>query len=251
MKINVILSQAQVDELYFSGKTTVVIDILRATSTIVEALNNRAKEVIPVGNLEFAMKASGSFFGGNIILGGERNTKKIEGFALGNSPLEYTKKIVKGRTIILYTTNGTKAVVKTKFSETLVLCSFTNLSAVANFLFNSDKDVEILCAGKNGGFCIEDTICAGMLISEIIKMGKQAILNDAAKVSVFLSKSYGDDLVKILTECEHGKLLIENGFEKDIEYCSNVGSIDLIPIFREGTIKIYSGVQVGDFQNKV
>ena len=251
MKINVILSQTQVDELYFSGKTTVVIDILRATSTIVEALNNGAKEVIPVSSFEFAMKASGSFFGGNIILGGERNTKKIEGFALGNSPLEYTQKTVQGKTIILYTTNGTKAVVKAKFSETLVLCAFTNLSAVANFLFNSEKDVEILCAGKNGGFCIEDTICAGMLISEVLKMGKQTVLNDAAKVSVFLSKSYNNDLVKILTECEHGKLLVENGFEKDIDHCSKVGSIDLVPIFREGTIKVYSGVRAGDFRNKV
>lgn len=250
MKINVILSQTQVDELYFSGKTTIVVDVLRATTTIVEALNNGAKEIIPVSSFEFAMKASGSFFGGSTILGGERNTKKIEGFTLGNSPLEYTKKTVMGKTVILYTTNGTKAIVKAKFSETLILCSFTNLSIIANFFGHSDKDIEILCAGKNGGFCIDDTICAGMLISEIIKIKKNAVLTDSAKVSVFLSKSYDKDLLKILSDCEHGKLLIENGFKEDVEYCSKVGTIDLIPIYHEGTVKAYSSVLIGDFQNK-
>jgi 2-phosphosulfolactate phosphatase len=250
MKINVIFSQTQVDEMYFSGKTTIVVDVLRATSTIVEALNNGAKEIIPVSSFEFAMKASGSFFGGSTVLGGERNTKKIEGFTLGNSPLEYTKKIVMGKTIILYTTNGTKAIVKAKFSETLVLCAFTNLSMIANFLGHSDKDIEIFCAGKNGGFCIDDTVCAGRLILEIVKIKKNAVLTDSAKVSVFLSESYDKNLLKILTECEHGKLLVENGFMEDIKYCSNVGIIDLIPIYHEGTIKTYSSVLIGDFQNK-
>jgi len=87
MKINVLFSPLIVDELHFTGKTTVVVDVLRATSTIVEALSNGAKEVIPVNTFEFALKASRSIFGGQTILGGEKNTKKIESFNLGNSPL--------------------------------------------------------------------------------------------------------------------------------------------------------------------
>ena len=86
MKLNVFLSPVIVDELYFTGKTTVVIDVLRATSTIATAINNGAKEVVPVASVEFAVKVSGGMFGGLTLLGGERNTKKIEGFALGNSP---------------------------------------------------------------------------------------------------------------------------------------------------------------------
>jgi 2-phosphosulfolactate phosphatase len=251
MKINVILSPSQVDELYFSGKTSIVIDVLRATSTIIESLHNGAKEVIPVSSFEFAMKASGSFFGGNTLLGGERNTKRIEGFNLGNSPLEYTNKVVQGKSIILYTTNGTKAIVRAKFSETLILCAFTNISIVANFIGHSDKDIEILCSGRNNGFCIEDTVCAGRLISNIQKIKKHAVLTDSAKASVLLSNSYENNLQKLLSECEHGKILIENGFEKDIDYCAREAAVELIPIFHEGSIKIYSSVLVGNFQEKV
>ena len=101
-------------------------------------MNNGAKEIIPVASVEFAVKVSGGMFGGLTLLGGERNTKKIEGFALGNSPLEYSAKLVKDKSIILYTTNGTKAVVKAKFSKNLYICSFLNLSAVAEHI-NTDE----------------------------------------------------------------------------------------------------------------
>ena len=113
MKIRTLLSPLNVEELYFTKKTTVVIDVLRATTTIVTALHNGAKEIIPVSSIEFAMKISG---GGQMLLGGERNAEKIDGFTFGNSPLEYTEEAVKGKSIILFTTNGSKALVRAKFS---------------------------------------------------------------------------------------------------------------------------------------
>ncbi|MCA2005280.1 MAG: 2-phosphosulfolactate phosphatase, partial [Ignavibacterium sp.] len=100
MKVNVLFSPIAADELYFTGKTSVVIDVLRASSTIITALANGAKEIVPVGTIEFAVKVSGGMFGGQTLLGGERNTKKIEGFALGNSPLEYEEKVVNGKSIV-------------------------------------------------------------------------------------------------------------------------------------------------------
>jgi 2-phosphosulfolactate phosphatase len=240
MKINVILCPSQVDELYFTGKVTVVIDVLRATSTIIEALNNGAKEVIPVNSFEFAVKASGNLFGGNTLLGGERNTKKIDSFNLGNSPLEYSRKVVQGKSIILFTTNGSKAIVKARFSDSLILSSFTNISSAANYLSHINKDVEILCSGRNEGFSIEDTICAGRIILELGKMIDGLVLSDPAKASVVLSNSYGNDIRKILYESEHGNILLTNGFENDIIYCSEVNAIKIIPIYHEGVIKTYS-----------
>jgi len=109
MKTNVHFSYINTDELAYTGKTTVVIDVLRASTTIIQALQNGAREVIPVASVEFAVKVSGGMFGGQTLLGGERNTKKLEGFALGNSPFEYTPEVVSGKTIILFTTNGSKA----------------------------------------------------------------------------------------------------------------------------------------------
>ena len=230
MKINVFFTPLSVDELFFPGKTTVVIDVLRASSTIVSALQNGAREVVPVSSVEFAVKVSGGMFGGQTLLGGERNTKKIEGFALGNSPLEYTKEIVDGKTIVLYTTNGTRAVVKAKFSENLFVCSFLNLSAVASHLVNLNNNVEILCSGKANNFSMEDTICAGKLVAELQKLNENIEITDSARASLALNKSFGKSIVKMLSESEHGKVLIENNFEEDIKFCGKLNSSDIIPL---------------------
>lgn len=238
MKINVLFSPANADELFFTGKTAVVIDVLRASTTIINALQNGAKELIPVSTVEFAMKASSSMFGGQTLLGGERNTKKIEGFNLGNSPLEYSEESVKGKSVILYTTNGTRAIVKAKFSANLVVCAFNNLNAIAAYLIEKNSDVEILCAGKNNLFCIEDVVCAGKLTSELVKMKEDILLTDAAKASVALGKTFGKSIPKMLAECEHGQLLISNGFADDIKICSKLNITDIIPAFQTNIIKI-------------
>ncbi len=238
MKVNVFFTPLSVDELFFTGKTTVVIDVLRASSTIVSALQNGAREVIPVSSVEFAVKVSGGMFGGQTLMGGERNTKKIEGFALGNSPLEYNKEAIEGKTIVLYTTNGTRAVVKAKFSENLFVCSFLNLSAIASHLITLNKNVEILCSGKANNFSMEDTVCAGKLVSELLKLKEDIEITDSAKASLALNKSFGKSIVKMLKETEHGKVLIENNFEEDVKFCSKLNISDIIPYYTSNVIKV-------------
>jgi 2-phosphosulfolactate phosphatase len=239
MKINVLFSPLGADELSFTGKTTIVIDVLRASSTIVAALSNGAREVVPVATVEFAVKVSGGMLGGQTLLGGERNTKKIEGFALGNSPLEYTPEVVTGKTIILYTTNGSKAIVKSKFSENLFVCSFLNLEALSKHLVKLDKDFEILCSGRNNYYSMEDSICAGKLVLEIQKLKEDVELSDSAKSCVALNKTFGKNTLKMLKETEHGKILLENGFEEDLEFCSRLNSSDIIPYFSANVLKIW------------
>lgn len=251
MKANVLLSYLYVDELYFTGKTTVIIDVLRASSTIVSALQNGAREVIPVASVEFAVKVSGGMFSGQTLLGGERNTKKVEGFALGNSPLEYSPEIVTGKTIILYTTNGSKAVVKAKFSENLFICSFLNLSSLAKHLVELNKDFVIVCAGKGNTFSMEDVVCAGKLISEVQKLKQNSgtdediEITDSGRAAQTLNKSFGKNLLKMLKETEHGKILLENGFENDLKYCSKLNSSDAIPVFNNNVIKLLSNLPAG------
>jgi 2-phosphosulfolactate phosphatase len=239
MKINVLFSPVGADELSFTGKTTVVIDVLRASSTIVAALSNGAREVVPVATVEFAVKVSGGMFGGQTLLGGERNTKKIEGFALGNSPREYTPDIVNGKTIILFTTNGSKAVVKAKFSENLFVCSFLNIESLANHLIAVNKDFEILCSGRNNFYSMEDSVCAGRLISEVQKLKEDVDLSDSAKSSLALNKTFGKNILKMLKESEHGKILLENGFEEDLKFCSMLNSSQIIPYFSANVLKVW------------
>ncbi len=243
MKINVHFSHNNYDELFFASKTSVVIDVLRASSTIVTALQNGAKEIVPVASVEFAVKISGGLFTGQTIMCGERNTKKIEGFALGNSPLEFTEDRVAGKSIIFYTTNGSRAVVKAKFSENLYVTTYLNLSAVAKRLAEVDKDTEIICSGRGNGISLEDIICAGKLITEIQGLKESIELSDSSKASISLNKSFGKNIHKMLKETEHGQILIENGFEKDIEYCSKLNLLDAIPVFSNNALRLLSAIK--------
>ena len=238
MKINVLFSPVSVNELYFTGKISVVIDALRATTTIITALENGAKEIIPVGTVEFAIKVSGGMFGWQTLLGGERNTKKIEGFALGNSPLEYSSDVVSGKSIVLYTTNGTKAIAKAKFSSELFICAFLNISALAKHLAFLNYDLEIICSGGLNNFSMEDSVCAGKLISKIEKLNNDLVLSDSARASRALSKSFGRNILNMMRDNEHGKLLIENGFEEDLTFCSKLNNSSAIPYLNGKAIKL-------------
>lgn len=237
MKINVLYSNLHLDELYFTGKTCVVIDVLRASTVIVTALSNGAKEVIPVNTVDFAVKVSGDAFRSQTILGGERNTKKVEGFALGNSPLEYTTDVIGGKSIILYTTNGSRSIVKAKFAENLFIACFNNLDAIVNHLIEINKDAEIICAGTNGGFNLEDAVCAGNIVSNLEQSDIEIELTDSAIASRLLYKNYSKSILKMLKNTDHGKLLIENGFEADIKECAKISSTDVIPYYNSGVIK--------------
>jgi len=237
MKLDILFSPVLTDELFFTGKTTVVIDILRASTTIAVALANGAKEVVPVGTVEFAVKVSGGMFGGQTLLGGERNTKKIEGFALGNSPSEYTRETVGGKTIVFYSTNGSRAIVKAKYSSNLFVCSFNNIKALAKHLKKLDKDVIILCSGNNNFFCLEDSVCAGMLVNELMTGKEKNDLTDASVSAMTLFKSFGNDIYKMLSETEHGQLLIENGYGEDLKVCSQLNTMDVIPFYSGNAIK--------------
>ena len=238
MKCNVIISPSSLDELYFTGKTIVVIDVLRASNTIITALNNGAKEIVPVASVEFAVKVSGGMFGGQTLLGGERNTKKIDGFALGNSPAEYSKEIVSGKSIVFFTTNGSRAIAKAKFSENLFVCSFSNIAAVSKHLAKLKQDFEILCAGRNNSFSLEDSICAGKLILYMQELDENLQLTDSGNACLALNKSFGKDVLKMLKNSDHGKLLIQNGFEEDLILCSKVNNTKVVPFFRENVVKL-------------
>ncbi len=239
MRINTILTPLMVEELYFAGRISVVIDVLRATSTIVTAIKNGAKEIVPVGSLDFSKIASASSFGGRTMRGGEKNSKKIEGFDLGNSPLEYSAEVVAGKSIVFFTTNGSKAIVKTKYGTGSFICSFLNVSKVAEHVAGLGKDIDVICSGRNGDFSLEDTVCAGMLIDEVLKLGGDLELSDASKVALDLYNKYGDDLAGLFAISEHGNVLKTEGFSADLEYCAQKNLTDVVPVFESTAIKLF------------
>jgi 2-phosphosulfolactate phosphatase len=237
MRINTLLSPFNVDELYFTKKTTIVIDVLRATTTIITALNNGAKEIIPINAVEFAVKLSGDTTSSQTILAGERNTHKIDGFGLGNSPLEFTEDVVSSKSIVLFTTNGSKAIVKAKYSSNLLIASFLNGSSVADHVKN-EEEIVIMCSGNNGLFSFEDSVCAGFLIEELNEISIDTELDDASTVCHLLYKKNKKNLKKMMLETEHGKKLTEQGYKEDIIYSAQRNILNIVPQFSAGSVKL-------------
>jgi 2-phosphosulfolactate phosphatase len=239
MRADLFFTLQQTDEFVLRNRTVVVIDVLRAGTTIAAAIASGAKEIIPVTTVERAVKISGSLFGDYILRGGERNGKMIEGFNLGNSPAEYTPEKVKGKAIIYSTTNGSRAIDKARYAQEMAVCSFVNLSTVARFLRDLNKDFSILCAGNNGLFSIEDTVCAGMLVHQMNQEeGLDLSMSDAVQAAVALYKSFGRSIPKMIRNSEHGKYLAQIGFKDDLELCAAVDTIDVLPRLVGSVVKL-------------
>ncbi|HBE81027.1 MAG TPA: 2-phosphosulfolactate phosphatase, partial [Firmicutes bacterium] len=145
-------------------KKVVVIDVLRATSTIVTALGNKASEIIPAiepAEVVDLVRVIGSK---ECLTGGERKGLKIEGFDLGNSPAEYTEERISGKRLILCTTNGTKAIKSAQGAAEVWIGSFLNIGAVTDRLQDSTRDIVLICSGRDHSLCLEDMACAGAMI---------------------------------------------------------------------------------------
>ncbi len=239
MKIDILFTPSSVDELHLRDKNIVVIDVLRASTTIVTALANGAREVIPVASVESAVKISSNLAGEVVLLGGEQNGKMIEGFNLGNSPQEYTEDVVKNKYIIFNTTNGSQAMVKSKYAKNLVIGCFVNVSKIVEFIKETGGDFTIICAGSNGVFCLEDTVCAGMIIGKLQQDGGPDLaITDAALAAEMLYKSFGKNILSMLKKTEHGKYLIELGFGDDLKICAGVDVCQVLPFLSENVLKL-------------
>jgi 2-phosphosulfolactate phosphatase len=224
-----------------SNRVVVVIDVLRATSVMVQAMSQGALEIIPVATVEEAFQMAKVFPRGSIILGGERESKKIPGFDLGNSPKEYVAERVRGKKLILTTTNGTKAFHLVSSGREILAGSFFNIGATAQKCLELNKDLFIFPSGDEGDFSLEDTVCGGMLIDLITKKREKPIsLTDASRCAKILYQRFEDNLLEAFHLSRHGKELINRGFGDDLVYCAQIDITPFVPIFREGVVKVSS-----------
>jgi 2-phosphosulfolactate phosphatase len=222
-----------------ADRIVVVMDILRATSVIVHAMSQGALEIIPLTTVEEAFQMAKAFPRGFVMLGGERENKEIPGFDLGNSPREYVGERVKGKKIVLTTTNGTKAFHAVSSGKEILAGSFFNIGAIAQRCVESDRNLFIFPSGDKGNFSLEDTLCAGMLIDLILRKEKKGVfLTDASYCAQILYQRFKDNLLEAFHLSHHGKELIDRGFEGDLVYCAQIDRTSLVPIFREGVIRI-------------
>lgn len=217
---------------FFEDHATVVIDVLRATTSIITALVNGCREFVPVATVEEALNKKSLM--PDALLGGERQGVKIPGFDLGNSPFDYKHSLVQGKVIITTTTNGTVALTTAEAAARVYLGAFVNAAALCRKLTDEGKDCVLLCSGNNGRFSLEDTLCAGLIAD---RMSGQMRLGDAAQAALAMYREYSrNDLVKQVSESSHAAFLIKAGFQADIAYCLQPDIHQLVPEFSNGVI---------------
>ena len=222
-----------------TGSTVVVIDVLRATSSVVEALVNGAQGVYPAPSTEEAIKLASSLGREDTILCGESRGLMIEGFDLGNSPREFSVERVAGKRLVMSTTNGTRAFFLVEDAVRVLVCSFMNLSAVAMVAMEADSLI-IVCAGMEGLFSLDDAVCAGALVHRIRSAGEVDVeLNDAAMGAVEMALTFHVN-THFLASTSTGKHLIEIGLRDDLEVCAEIDRHSVVPEMDDRVIQLRS-----------
>jgi 2-phosphosulfolactate phosphatase len=240
--------------------TAVIIDILRASSTIITALDNGALRVVPCGTPEEAVQLKHGSAPGSVLLGGERGGVRIAGFDLGNSPAEYPPDVMTGRTVAFTTTNGTRALLKASSAKQILVAAFLNRNAVVDRLNRDYLPTHLICAGTDGVVTGEDVLFAGAIVDGLQQRSSQDdfkdqrwILNDSATIALGFWRQatsmnqpnmadgteaeqapckiqhLSDSIHRVLLETRGGQNLKSLGYDSDIRLCSQLDTIAVIP----------------------
>jgi len=220
------------------GRTVVVVDVLRASTSIAVALANGAKAVLPAASTEEALRIAQHLERDQLVLAGERKSVRIEGFALGNSPLEFTPEAVGGRTIVLTTTNGTQALIAAQGAKEVLVAAAVNFSVVverARAALAAGGDLVVLCSGQDRRFALEDAFAAGRLVKVLLPEGGLKVVraNDGALASLDIARHFGEKWLKALKACNHGRELAELGFALDLRMCGTQDTHPVLPIYAD------------------
>lgn len=213
----------------------VAVDVLRAGTTVCTALFNGAKEVIPVESPEKAISIANRFDKEDRLLAGEQNCQRIEGFDLGNSPLEFRNKIVNNKVVVLSTTNGSAVFAWGKQFKYSFVGAFVNLSAIVSKITQIDKqylpsiNILLVCAGNSGNFSMEDFLFCGAFIESLKNFGIELNLDDASKAAQDLFILHKNALKEYLMGCEHCSKLIKLGFVDDIHFSLTLDRFNIVP----------------------
>ena len=232
-RVEVVFSPAQYDLYKDDMDIVVVIDVLRATSAMVTAFENGAKAIIPVATVDEARAYLGKE---GFIAAAERNGEVVEGFPIGNSPYDFMGDHVKGKTVVITTTNGTKAIAMSKDKPQLVVGSMLNLDAICEWLIEQEKNVLLFCSGWQDKFNLEDTTCAGAIISQLLDSGKFGSEEDTSIASKFLFMAARANFTSMLKSAPRRKRLEQLGLLKDAKYCLTLNQSRIIPILKNGEL---------------
>ncbi|HBA04865.1 MAG TPA: 2-phosphosulfolactate phosphatase family protein [Clostridium sp.] len=238
MNIDVVISAQHIKPEKFKDRIVVVIDVLRATSVMVTALNNGCDKIIPVKEIEEAIDIA-SKDRNKYLLGGERGGIKIDKFDFSNSPLDYIEDIVKGKSLIMTTTNGTRAIKNSEEAEKIFIGALINGRVVAEKLAKLNKDVTFVNAGTDGEFSMDDFITSGYIINCLRDIMKNhCTLTDIAKTSEYVYIN-NPSIISFVKDALHYKRMKDLRYNEDLRYCLSKDLINIVPEYKDGEIKVY------------
>ncbi|QGG47022.1 2-phosphosulfolactate phosphatase [Heliorestis convoluta] len=247
MYIRIYATHQDVKKKDLKNKKVVVIDTLRATSTIVTALAHGCRQIFPVSTTNEAKILSSSWSKEEVVLGGEYRGYRFAHFNYGNSPLEYEEEAIKGKNLFLVTTNGTVALQKTSEASEVLVASLLNGRAIADYISHIDPaQVILLCSGTQGHFCLEDTITAGKIIYHLSEKEGEIEGDEMAIAALQLYQLNKDQLLELMKLTDHGQRLIEQGYEQDLNFCLREDIYPIIPQLSLSRIRLLNrGENIG------
>jgi 2-phosphosulfolactate phosphatase len=248
VRVDVFFTPAEIAGIELPERV-VVVDVLRATSSMVEALANGAKAILPVGTVDEAAKMAQNLGRDSVLLCGERKALPIEGFDLANAPPEFTAERVAGKSLVMTTTNGTRAFLAvadrrggpgSDEANVILAGSFLNLGAITARLATGDDEppAAIVCAGREGRFALEDAVLAGAVIRGLQVAGVALELNDGANAARALAGRHMTNLQRMLELTAAGRHLVSVGRGEDLPFCATLDRTDVIPRFRDRKISL-------------
>lgn len=241
MRLDVVFSPAGVTAPDVQGRTVVVIDVLRATTTIAVALANGAKAVLPAASTEEALRIAQNLEKGDTVLAGERKSQRVPGFALGNSPLEFTPEVVQGKTVVLATTNGTGALVAVQGAKQVIAAAAVNFGVVVekcSAVLAEEDGLMIVCSGSERQFALEDAYAAGRLAKALMPPGgrRTARVNDGALAALEIARHYGERWISAMRASTHGQELAQLGYREDLKVAAQEDSHPILPLYADRRI---------------
>ncbi len=236
MKASVYFTALGITPQDVGEKPVVVIDILRTTTTVIAAMANGAKAVLPAASQDEALRHVANLERDAVVLAGERKLERIDGFQLGNSPLEMTEDAVRGKTVVMSTTNGTPAIAAAESGAPIIIAAVTNFSAAvvqAKEAFEKSQEIVILCSGRDRMFALEDAYAAGRFVRALVPGNKRRSVefNDGAIAALELVRRYGEKWKRAIMASATAKELRERGFRADLAAATEVDSHDIVPTY--------------------
>jgi len=235
MRIDAVFAPPAVAPALLTGRLVLVIDVLRASSTIAAALANGARNVVPLDSADEVVTRARQFERGDVRLAGERRMLPIPGFDMGNSPLEATREMV------FTTTNGTAALLAVQGARDVIVGSYVNFAAVlalVNTAARGGVPITLVCAGRDRQFSLEDAACAGRFVAAVMEHVPGAELGDGAVACAALHARYGDGLAELFADSEHGRALREAGFAEDLTICGTIDAFPVIPVYQDRQLTV-------------